>query len=79
MDQARKGEIAYELLQHILLKRGAHLNEGVIRQLGNVAKETGIPIDELKVFAKDFMDEVVEKVLAPKEEPSDDQGEASAS
>jgi len=54
MDEIRKGEIALAILRKIERKEGIMINPSrTKRELGNLSKETGIPIDELVVFYKE--------------------------
>ena len=61
MDERRKGEIAMAFLKYRVTQDGVRLTSGIRRDLGNVAKETGIPQKEVKEFmkilVKDFLEE----------------------
>ena len=63
MDEKRKGEIAIALLKYRAGREGIRLTPDLKRDLGNVAKETGIPQDELKEFMKIFIEELLEKIF----------------
>jgi len=63
MDEKRKGEIALVLLKYRMSREGIRLTPDLKRDLGNVAKETGIPQDELKEFMKIFIEELLEKIF----------------
>jgi len=63
MDEKRKGEIALVLLKYRMSREGIRLTPDFKRDLGNVAKETGIPQDELKEFMKIFIEELLEKIF----------------
>lgn len=63
MDEKRKGEIAIALLKYKARQEGITISAGTNRELGNVAKETGIPQNELKEFLKIFMKELCEQIL----------------
>jgi len=76
MDEKRKGEIALILLEYILLQKGITFSKNTLRNMGNVAKETGIPLEELKEFSKPIILGAIEKIFSAK---SEDQGEAQAS
>jgi hypothetical protein len=62
MDEKRKGEIALVLLKY-QIRRGEIRLTDVSRKLGNLAKETGIPRDELKEFARIILAEFLKEVL----------------
>lgn len=51
-ETAKDEKIALALLKLILKKQGVKLGDSLKRDLGNIAKETKIPIDELKEFGK---------------------------
>lgn len=63
MDEKRKGEIALALLKHQMGREGIRLTRDFKRELGNVAKETGIPPDELKEFVKIFIEELLKETF----------------
>ena len=63
MDEKRKGEIALVLLKYRMGREGIRLTPDIKRDLGNVAKETGIPQDELKEFVKIFVEELLEETF----------------
>jgi hypothetical protein len=54
MDEVRKGQIALAVLRNIARKRGITVNPSQSkRELGNLSKETSIPIDELLTFYRE--------------------------
>jgi len=59
MDAKREGEIALVLLKQLLKKRGFTLGNNLKRELGNVSKETGISVVELKEFGKKRAEELM--------------------
>ena len=63
MDEKRKGEIAMALLKHQLGREGIRLSPDLRRELGNVAKATGIPQDELKEFERILIEELLEETF----------------
>ena len=63
MDEKKKGEIALALLKYRMGREGIRLTPDLKRDLGNVAKETGIPQGELKEFAKIFFEELLEETF----------------
>jgi len=63
MDEKRKGEIALVFLKYRMSREGIRLTPDFKRDLGNVAKETGIPQDELKEFMKIFIEELLEETF----------------
>jgi len=63
MDEKRKGEIAFSLLKCQVSREGIRLNPVFLkRDLGNLAKETGIPQDELMDFVKILIKELIEDI-----------------
>jgi len=48
VDKTRLGEIAIALIEHKFKKELKNRIQGLKREVGNLAKETGIPEDELK-------------------------------
>jgi len=62
MDEKRKGEIALVLLKY-QIRRGEIRFADAKRKLGNIAKETGIPLDELKEFTRIILAEFLKEVL----------------
>lgn len=61
-----KGEIAEKLLKYHGKHEGVTISVGSVRQLGNVAKETGIPLNELLAYAREQLHELVDELYAPK-------------
>lgn len=49
-----RGEIAYALVRYKAKKEGLKVDDSVHRELGNVAKETGIPLEQLRVFVSEL-------------------------
>ena len=66
MDERRKGEIALALVKHHLSREGIRLGPDMKRELGNIAKATGIPLDELKKFEKLLIEELLEEIFSSK-------------
>ena len=63
MDEKRMGEIALALLRYYVRTEGYRVHPQLKRQLGNVAKATEIPQDELKEFVKIFVEELLEETF----------------
>ena len=66
MDDKRKGEIALKVVAYLLMKKGANLAEGILRQLGDTAKAMDIEPDELKEFARLMLHDHIDALLKPK-------------
>ncbi len=66
MSRERQGEIALKVLKYMLRQRGVTLSPDKMREFGNLAKETGIPVDELKTFAKPIFQEMLDDCFASK-------------
>ena len=62
LSQERKGEIALSLFKHLMKTEDLRLNN-LKRELGNRAVAIGVPIDELKEFAKLMIAEATEEAL----------------
>jgi len=63
MDEKRKGEVALALLKYRMGQEGIRLTPYLKRDLGNIAKEAGIPLGELKEFTKIFVEELLEETF----------------
>ena len=63
MDERRKGEIALAVLKYRLNREGIRLSPDMKRELGNIAKATEIPLDELKEFGKLLIEELLEETF----------------
>lgn len=75
MDPKRQGEIALKLVKYFIGRCGLHLAPESIRELGNVAKNIHIPLDELKAFLKPLAAELVEEIFTAKvDESAKDEG-----
>lgn len=62
MDEKRKAEIALVLWKHRLARQSITF-DSLKRELGNIAKETGIPLEELKVFLRSLIEEIVQETF----------------
>jgi len=60
----RGGEIAILILKHKLRKEGLHLSPEVKRTWGNMAKDIGVPFEELLEFAEGMAREAMEEFFA---------------
>jgi hypothetical protein len=63
MDEKRKGEIALALLKYRMFREGIRFTPNIKRELGNIAKVTGIPQDELKEFGRILIKELLEETF----------------
>ncbi|MDD5696740.1 MAG: hypothetical protein PHO90_02070 [Candidatus Pacebacteria bacterium] len=63
MDEA---ELAKRLLKYQGKHNGVILSTGNARQMGNVAKEVGIPLNELLNFIRPLLHEIVDELYTPK-------------
>ena len=66
MDAKEMGEISLKLMKYKLEKEGTNLlnPEAVKRALGNMSKDTGIPVEKLKEYFRTIMTELVNKSFA---------------
>lgn len=67
LSERDKGEIALKLVKYLMRKRGLTLSQDNMREFGNVAKAIGVPIEELKQFAKPLAQELLEECFAAKQ------------
>ncbi len=64
MDEKRRGIIAYEILRYRVMREQMKIaSDMTSRSLGNIAKETGLPLEELKQFARELINDVLEEAL----------------
>lgn len=63
MDKTRKGEIAWALLKRYMAREGIRFDSDFKRKLSDVAKETGIPLNELKEFVKMLTEEFLKETF----------------
>lgn len=67
MNEKRKGEVALALWRYRLETKGVELSpEAVRREVGNVAKSTGVPFDEIMQFMRELTMELFEKSFSQK-------------
>ncbi|MBU1045698.1 hypothetical protein KJ616_01090 [Patescibacteria group bacterium] len=59
----REGQIALIVVKNRMEKEGVMINKSTRRELGNLAKETGIDISELLELTRKFVLEMVDKYL----------------
>jgi hypothetical protein len=65
MDEKRMQEIALVLIKAHIRERSIQLSRNEFRrELGNLAKVTGISLDELSKFFQTFIQEAVDEVFA---------------
>ena len=62
LTKERRGEIAYALMKFRLKKEGIHL-DGIDREIGNIAKATNVPREELHEFVQEIIDELVKEMF----------------
>ena len=63
LSEARKGEIALLVLKHKMRDEGVKITPHYLRSIGNVAKSTGIPKDELTMFVESLTRELVDEAF----------------
>lgn len=63
MDEKRKGEIALRYLKWKLREDGVRLTPNPRRQVGNVAKAIGVPMDEVMELAECLVREAVDEAF----------------
>lgn len=77
MDPKRQGEIALKMVKYFMHKKGIMISENIVRELGNAAKVTEVPMGELKQFVRLLAQEVLDEHF-PAEQCSENQGGAAA-
>jgi hypothetical protein len=63
LSQERKAEIAVSLLEYLAKKKFKSQFESFNRDLGNIAKESGVPAEELKSFLKPIAQSAVDEAF----------------
>jgi len=63
-DKKTKEEIAYAILKHRLSHGDVRASELIFRNLDKASKETGIPLETLKRFARELADDFINEQLA---------------
>lgn len=63
MDEKRMQEIALAVMRLEIRRRDIRLNANFRRELGNVAKEVGIPLEELTSFFETLVREAVDEMF----------------
>lgn len=61
MEKSRMQEIALALVRYKLSHEGIRVHANMNRDLGNVAKATGVPQSELKEFGKILLKDFLKK------------------
>ena len=64
MDAARKGELAFAILEHKVGRKGIQFTQDTHKELGELAEAIGVPIEELKEFGKLLYYSIVDKIFA---------------
>ncbi len=59
-------ELAKRLLKYQGKHSGVTLSTGSARQMGSVAKEVGIPLNQLLDFIRPLLHEIVDELYTPK-------------
>ena len=63
LSQQRKGEISLSIFEYAMKKKIQQNFEGWKRELGNIAKESGVPYDELKSFLRPIAQSVLDEMF----------------
>lgn len=67
MERSRKLEIAYSLIKLELQQKEIKFDKNKAqREFGNISKKTGIPAEELNIFYRDLLLEMVEETFLNK-------------
>jgi hypothetical protein len=62
MEPGRKGEIAHAFLKHLLKEQGFDIDKNFRRKVGNVAKNSGLPFEEVLEYGTMLVTEIVTEV-----------------
>lgn len=63
LSQQRKGEIALSIFEYAMKKKLQQHFEGWKREMGNIAKESGVPYGELKSFLRPLAQSVLDEMF----------------
>lgn len=63
LSKERRGEIVEILFVEFLLEKGFNISGQMKRELGSLAKETGIPLEEIKEVVLSVGQKVLEKAI----------------
>ncbi|HVV39254.1 MAG TPA: hypothetical protein VHD31_02915 [Candidatus Paceibacterota bacterium] len=63
MDDKRKGEIALKLVEYRFLSTPMPTPNNFNRELGNIAKDAGVDLNELRDFYADILPKLVGKMF----------------
>ena len=69
MDKTRMGEIALLYIKFQLKEKGVRLNPNFKREVGKLAKDIGITLEEALEFHEKIVRGIVEEVFAKQEAP----------
>jgi hypothetical protein len=74
MNEARKGQIAIAMLKSIVREKGIHnlKPNSVRREAGNLAKELGVPEDEIFQFLQIITGELISEAMGKQLQWGDD-------
>jgi DNA-binding transcriptional regulator YhcF (GntR family) len=63
LTKERKGEIALQILKHLLVQKGIRINGNTKREIINEAKQAGLPENEVLELAEELIRDRTEEVL----------------
>jgi len=73
LDDKRKGEIARAFLKFKLKEDGFEIDRHFRRRIGNIAKNTGLPFEEVLEFSIAIASEILTEVSEPTKAPTEDE------
>ena len=63
MNEARRNEIAYKLLQFCIRNKGIHLTRDIIDEIEKASKVLEISVEELKEFLRGLIEDFIQANL----------------
>ena len=63
LSEKRAGEIALKMLEHRAVKTGLPDPQSFKRELGNISKEIGVPIEELVELSQMMVSTIISKMF----------------
>ncbi len=63
MEKEKRNEIGLKLLRYKMREEGINLSKNTRRELGNIAKEINVSVDDLKEFIKEELKRQIDEML----------------
>ena len=65
LSQERKGQLALQILKHIVKEKGIKISSDMREEVALEAKQAGIPADEALILLEEIIRELVDDVFKP--------------